>query len=127
MGVDITKNRKSLTLIQLNDSHAYFNPHQEMFWQGGKAVYRLAGGHARVATIVKQIGAGQRIQQVFVGDDRLQSGRHYPTAFVTEQGVAHKYGRNRQQHTESIIEAMSANLARHRPLRAEIRGTFVAV
>jgi S-sulfosulfanyl-L-cysteine sulfohydrolase len=52
---------------------------------------------------------GQRVQQVFVGNEELQSGRHYPAAFVTEQGVAHKYGRN------------------HRPLRAEIRGTFVEV
>jgi S-sulfosulfanyl-L-cysteine sulfohydrolase len=33
---------------------------------------------------------GQRIQQVFVGDEPLQPGRYYPTAFVTEQGVAHK-------------------------------------
>ena len=36
------KSRNSLTVIQLNDSHAYFDLHQEMFWQGGKAVYRPA-------------------------------------------------------------------------------------
>jgi 5''-nucleotidase/2'',3''-cyclic phosphodiesterase and related esterases len=70
---------------------------------------------------------GQRVQQVFVGDERLQLGRNYPRAFVTEQGVAHKDGRNRQQHTERSIEALRTYLARHRPLRAELRGTFVAV
>ncbi len=70
---------------------------------------------------------GQRVQQVFVGDERLQPGRHYPTAFVTEQGVGQKYGRNRRQHTERIIEVLRAYLVRHGPLRAEIRGTFVAV
>jgi 2',3'-cyclic-nucleotide 2'-phosphodiesterase (5'-nucleotidase family) len=70
---------------------------------------------------------GQRVQQVFVDDERLQPGHHYPAAFVTEQGVVHKYGSNRRQHTERIIEALRAYLARHRPLRAEIRGTFVAV
>ncbi len=70
---------------------------------------------------------GQRVQQVFVGAERLQPGRHYPAAFVTEQGVAQKYGRNRRQHAERIIETLSAYLARHRPLRAELRGTFVAV
>ena len=48
-------NRTSLTVIQLNDSHAYFDLHQEMFWQGGQAVYRPAGGYARIAAIVKQI------------------------------------------------------------------------
>ena len=30
-----------LTIIQLNDSQAYFDLHQEIFWQGGQAVYRL--------------------------------------------------------------------------------------
>lgn len=70
---------------------------------------------------------GQRVQQVFVGDEPLQPGLYYPTAFVTEQGVAHKYGRNRQHHTERSIEALRTYLTRHRPLRAELRGTFVAV
>ncbi|RJP51004.1 MAG: bifunctional metallophosphatase/5'-nucleotidase [Anaerolineaceae bacterium] len=70
---------------------------------------------------------GQRVQQVFAGDGPLQPGHHYPTAFVTEQGVAHKYGRNRQQHTERSIEALKAYLTRHRPLHAELRGTFIAV
>ena len=70
---------------------------------------------------------GQRVQQIFVGDELLQPGRHYPTSFVTEQGVAQKYGRNRQQHTEHIIDALRGYLAKHHPLRAELRGTFVAV
>ncbi len=70
---------------------------------------------------------GQRVQQVFVGDEPLQPERNYPTAFVTDQGVAQKYGRNRQHHTERSIEALKAYLARHRPMQAELRGTFVAV
>ncbi len=70
---------------------------------------------------------GQRVQQVFVGDKLLQPGHYYPTSFVTEQGVAKKYGRNRQQYTEHIIDALSDYLAKHHPLRAELRGTFVAV
>ena len=62
-----------------------------------------------------------------VFDKVTRSRRHYPTVFVTEQGVAQKYGRNRQQHTERSIGALKAHLARHRPLHAELRGTFVAV
>jgi hypothetical protein len=31
------KNRNSLSFIQLNDSHADFYLHQEMFWQAGRA------------------------------------------------------------------------------------------
>lgn len=52
-----SKNKASLTIVQMNDTHAYFDIHQEMFWQGNHAEYRLAGGFARIATIVKQIRA----------------------------------------------------------------------
>lgn len=48
-------NKASLTVIQMNDSHAYFNLHQELFWQGNHAVYRPVGGYARIAAIVSQI------------------------------------------------------------------------
>lgn len=58
-------NRTSLTVIQLNDSHAYFDLHQEMFWQGGQAVYRPAGGYARIAAIVKQIRATNQERVLF--------------------------------------------------------------
>lgn len=70
---------------------------------------------------------GQRVQQVFVGDEQLQPKLYYPTAFVTEQGVSHKYGRNRQHHSARSIEALKTYLDRHRPLRAELRKTFVVV
>jgi 2',3'-cyclic-nucleotide 2'-phosphodiesterase (5'-nucleotidase family) len=70
---------------------------------------------------------GQRVQQVFVGCEHLEPGRRYPTAFVTEQGVAKRYGRNRQHHTKRSIEVLRTYLTRHCPLHAEIRGTFVAV
>jgi len=52
-----SKKNASLTIVQMNDSHAYFDLHQEMFWEGNHAVYRQAGGYARIATIVKQIRA----------------------------------------------------------------------
>ena len=47
--------KTSLTIVQMNDTHAYFDIHQEMFWEGNHAVYRKTGGYARIATIVKQI------------------------------------------------------------------------
>jgi 2',3'-cyclic-nucleotide 2'-phosphodiesterase (5'-nucleotidase family) len=92
--------------------------------QMGGYVKRGLGFHAYIKI---ENPPGQRVQQVFVGDEQLQPGRYYPTAFVTEQGVAQKYGRNRQHHTERIIEALRAYLSRHRPLRADLQGTFVAV
>jgi S-sulfosulfanyl-L-cysteine sulfohydrolase len=45
---------KDLTIIQLNDSHGYLDIHQELFWAGDHAEYRLAGGHARIATLLKR-------------------------------------------------------------------------
>ncbi|GAA5534028.1 bifunctional metallophosphatase/5'-nucleotidase [Deinococcus aluminii] len=37
-----------LTLLQLNDLHAYLEPHPEVFWEGGQPVLREAGGLARI-------------------------------------------------------------------------------
>ena len=61
----LIKSGSSLTVIQLNDSHAYFDLHQEMFWQGVKAAYRPAGGYARMATLVKQIRAANPERVLF--------------------------------------------------------------
>jgi hypothetical protein len=90
----------------------------------GGYVKRGLGFHAYIKI---ENPAGHRLQQVFVGDELIQPGYSYPTAFVTEQGVAKKYGRNRQKHTVKSIEALKAYLARHSPLRSELRGTYVAV
>ena len=70
---------------------------------------------------------GHRIQEVRVGNEEVQPGRSYATAFVTEQGVAHKYGRHRENCPDRAIDAMQAYLAKHHPLRAELKGTFVVV
>ena len=59
------ESKTSLHIIQMNDSHAYFDPHQETFWQGGQAVYRPAGGYARIAAIVKQIRAEHQGRVLF--------------------------------------------------------------
>jgi len=70
---------------------------------------------------------GQRIQRVFVDNEALEPARTYHAAFATEQGVARKYGRQRENHPEHAIDAMQAYLAKRRPLRAELLGTFIAV
>lgn len=45
---------KRLTLFQMNDSHAYFEPHQEMFLVNGQESYRLVGGYARIAAVLRK-------------------------------------------------------------------------
>lgn len=70
---------------------------------------------------------GQRIQQVFVGNEPLEISRTYHAAFVTEQGVARKYGRQRSELNIHAVEAMQAYLAKHNPSYAELRGTYFVV
>ncbi len=43
---------KSLTIIQMNDSHGYLDLHQELFWSGAGALYRPAGGYGRIAALL---------------------------------------------------------------------------
>ena len=70
---------------------------------------------------------GHRIQKLFAGNEEVQPGQSYTAAFVTPQGVPQKYGRNRENRSERIIDALRTYLAKHHPLRAELKGTFVAV
>lgn len=70
---------------------------------------------------------GHRIQKLFAGNEEVHPGQTYTAAFVTPQGVAQKYGRNREIRSERIIDAMRTYLDNHRPLYAELRGTIIAV
>ncbi|MDP2053858.1 MAG: bifunctional metallophosphatase/5'-nucleotidase [Acidobacteriota bacterium] len=44
-----------LTILQINDTHGYLEPHHELFWQGDRAEYRSAGGYARLLTVFRQV------------------------------------------------------------------------
>jgi len=71
--------------------------------------------------------SGQRIQKLFAGNEEVQPGQYYTAAFVTLQGVPQKYGRNRENRSERIIDALRTYLTSHRPLYAELKGAFVAI
>jgi len=70
---------------------------------------------------------GHRIQKLFIGNEEVNPDRYYTAAFVTSQGVPQKYGRNRENRPERIIDAMQTYLIKNSLLHAELRGTFVAV
>lgn len=42
-----------LTLVQINDTHGYLEPHPELVWDGRDASYPTMGGYARIATIIE--------------------------------------------------------------------------
>lgn len=50
----MNKHPRTITLLQINDTHGYLESHPEVFWKGGQAVYRTAGGYARIKTIFEQ-------------------------------------------------------------------------
>lgn len=47
-----------LTILQMNDTHAYLELHPELFFEGGGPGYRNAGGYARIATLFKEAREG---------------------------------------------------------------------
>jgi 2',3'-cyclic-nucleotide 2'-phosphodiesterase (5'-nucleotidase family) len=47
--------QKTITLLQINDTHGYLEPHPELFWHGNKAEHRTSGGYARLLTIFNQV------------------------------------------------------------------------
>ncbi|GAC1562541.1 MAG: bifunctional metallophosphatase/5'-nucleotidase [Herpetosiphon sp.] len=76
---------RQLTILQMNDTHGYLELHQELFWERGHAVYRSAGGYARIATLVQQI-RNERPGQVLFYDNGDTLHGTYPA--VQTEGKA---------------------------------------
>jgi 2',3'-cyclic-nucleotide 2'-phosphodiesterase (5'-nucleotidase family) len=43
----------TLNILQTTDVHCQVHPHDELFWEGGKSVFRKTGGYAHLATYLK--------------------------------------------------------------------------
>jgi len=76
---------RDLTLIQLNDSHGYLEPHPELLWTAEGPILRRMGGFARIATVL----AAARAENpggvlAFDGGDTL----HGTPALVQSRGEA---------------------------------------
>jgi S-sulfosulfanyl-L-cysteine sulfohydrolase len=76
---------KKLTLLQVNDSHAYLEMHSEYFWGPHGLEYRQAGGYARLASLVKEIRRRNQDQVLFLDNGDTLHGT-YPA--VQTQGKA---------------------------------------
>jgi S-sulfosulfanyl-L-cysteine sulfohydrolase len=94
--------------------------------------YNQMGGYVKRALGIKVFFKVEnpyptRIQEIYIGKNMLKSGASYQAAFVTEQGVPSKYGRQRQNSGVNAVDAMRAYLTRHRPYHGGLLGTFVMV
>ncbi|PZR94691.1 MAG: bifunctional metallophosphatase/5'-nucleotidase [Stutzerimonas stutzeri] len=47
--------RRSLTLLQVNDTHGYLEPHPELIWHGANPHFPTLGGYARIAGYLNQV------------------------------------------------------------------------
>jgi sulfur-oxidizing protein SoxB len=94
--------------------------------------YRQMGGYVKRCRGVNvyckiENPEGSRIQELFAEGARLERERAYRVAFVTEQGVPEKFGRNRRNLEIRAIDALRRYLQKQGIVKAELRGSVVAV
>ena len=70
---------------------------------------------------------GHRIERIFAGSDELDPARQYEVAFVTEQGVPQKYGRDRKQLPVRAIDSLRTFFSAGEPFDAHMLGRFIPV
>ncbi len=70
---------------------------------------------------------GHRIEDLFIGGSPIQDGRVYHAAMLGEQGVPKKYGSNRQKIGVDAIQALQQLFASNSQVRANWRGSVVAI
>ena len=70
---------------------------------------------------------GLRIQEFFVGDDRLDPNRYYSASFVTSQGIPSKYGINRRDLGYSAIEVLRKYVEKNTPVDPGIKNSIVPI
>lgn len=50
----VNKGEFTLSILQTTDVHCQVHPHDELFWENDRAVFRKTGGYAHLATYLKQ-------------------------------------------------------------------------
>jgi 2',3'-cyclic-nucleotide 2'-phosphodiesterase (5'-nucleotidase family) len=46
---------QTISILQTTDVHCQIHPHDEFFWENGKAVFRKTGGYAYMSSLVKKL------------------------------------------------------------------------
>jgi 2',3'-cyclic-nucleotide 2'-phosphodiesterase (5'-nucleotidase family) len=60
---------RSLTILQINDTHGYLQEHQELFWAGSGKRHAVAGGYARIKSYFDQVRADCGMDAVIALDN----------------------------------------------------------
>ncbi|MHB1176847.1 MAG: bifunctional metallophosphatase/5'-nucleotidase [Daejeonella sp.] len=67
---------------------------------------------------------GFRLQDVFIGMERLNTVRTYKAAFITQQGVPQNLGVNRGDLSITVVEALTSYLQKNNPYRPVLPKSF---
>jgi 2',3'-cyclic-nucleotide 2'-phosphodiesterase (5'-nucleotidase family) len=51
---EVINKKFTVNILQTTDVHCQIHPHDELFWENGKAVYRKTGGYAHLASYLKK-------------------------------------------------------------------------
>ena len=113
--------RELLEMMEENLERTYsVNPYDQM----GGYVKRSLG----LKLFIKfENPKGQRIQELFVGNRKVEMDHIYKVAFVTSQGVPKKYGSNRVNTDSLIIDVLHDYLKKHQDVQSSLQETIVVV
>ncbi len=97
-----------------------------------KEPYDLMGGYVKrcygINVYFKVENAeGLRIQEFFVGDERLDKEKTYRAAFVTTQGIPAKYGTNRKDLDIDAVTALKKYIKENSPVKPGLEGTVIPI
>lgn len=70
---------------------------------------------------------GKRIQEFFIGDDRLEKTKKYKACYLTEQGIPNKYGSNHEKLDIRAIDALKKYIKHHSPIKIEKYNSIVPI
>lgn len=70
---------------------------------------------------------GERIEEFFVGNKRLDKNKTYQATFVTTQGIPEKYGTKRKNLEKDAIQALKEYLSKKDTVKPNLRGTIVPI
>lgn len=93
-----------VNMLEENLEHTFS---QDPFNQMGGYVKRCYGIKAYIKI---ENPKGTRIQKLFIGEKEVERENYYNAAFITEQGVPIKYGKNRIEHNDRIVDVMKEYL-----------------
>jgi len=70
---------------------------------------------------------GKRIQEFYIGDEKVKIHKTYRAAFITTQGIPRKYGENREDLKITTIEAMKNYLRKNSPITIQLDDNMVPI